>query len=98
MLVIYLLYLSSSIFVATPALMSLMEQAGMDVTRGFAPTSEQMIVISQLLTENPALYLKICLPMLCLLLLLALLKQLLFPLALPLLPLPLPPSLLQFKM
>ena len=31
MLVIYLLYLSSSIFVATPALMSLMEQAGMDV-------------------------------------------------------------------
>ncbi|MCI9256380.1 RING finger protein [Acutalibacter sp.] len=72
MLVIYLLYLSSSIFVATPALMSLMEQAGMDVTRGFAPTSEQMIVISQLLTENPALYLKICLPMLCLLLLLAL--------------------------
>lgn len=71
MLAVYLLYLSASIFIATPALMSVMEQAGMDVTGSFAPTSEQMIVISQLLTENPSLYLKICLPMLCLLLLLA---------------------------
>ena len=68
---IYLLYLASSVFVATPTLLSLMEQAGMDATRGFAPTNEQMIVITQLLTENPRMYLDICLPMLCLLLMLA---------------------------
>ncbi len=72
MLAIYLLYLAASIFVASPALLSLMEQAGMDAARGFAPTSEQMIILSQLLTENPSLYLKLCLPMLCLLLLLGL--------------------------
>lgn len=71
MLLIYLLYLASSVFVATPTLLSLMEQAGMDATRGFAPTNEQMIVITQLLTENPRMYLDICLPMLCLLLMLA---------------------------
>ncbi len=72
MLVIYLLYLAASVFVASPTLIYLMEQAGMDLTKGFSPTSEQMIIISQLMTEDPSLYLKICLPMLCLLLLLAL--------------------------
>ncbi len=71
MFFIYLLYLAASVFVATPALLSLMEQAGMDVTRGFSPTHEQMIVISQLMTEDPRLYLHVCLPMLCLLLMLA---------------------------
>lgn len=71
MFLIYLLYLASSIFVATPALVGLMEQAGMDVTQGFSPTSEQMIVITQRMTEEPGLYLQISLPMLCLLLMLA---------------------------
>lgn len=71
MLLIYLLYLAASVFVATPTLLALMEQAGMDASRGFAPTNEQMIIISQLLAENPRMYLEICLPMLCLLLMLA---------------------------
>lgn len=43
----------------------------MDLTKGFSPTSEQMIIITNLLTENPDLYLRISLPMLCLLLILA---------------------------
>ena len=71
MFVIYLMYLAASVFVATPTLLQLMEQAGMDLTRGFSPTSEQMIIITNLLTESPELYLRISLPMLCLLLILA---------------------------
>ncbi|MCI8385567.1 MAG: DUF2628 domain-containing protein [Acutalibacter sp.] len=71
MFLLYLLYLASSLFVATPVLMELMGQAGMDITKGFAPTNEQMIVISQMMAQEPGLYLKICLPMLCLLLMLA---------------------------
>ena len=70
MFLLYILYLCSSIFIATPALMTLMEGAGMDMTRGFYPTIEEMVVISQMLSKDPGLYLEICIPMLCLLLML----------------------------
>lgn len=70
MFLIYLLYLGASIFVATPTLLALMEEAGMDAANGFAPTNAQMIVISQRLAQAPDMYLRICLPMLCLLLML----------------------------
>ncbi len=71
MFLIYLAYLATSVFVATPVLLELMEQAGMDIAQGFAPTNEQMLVITQLISEEPGIYLKICMPMLCLLVLLA---------------------------
>lgn len=71
MFLIYLAYLMTSVFVASPVLLELMEQAGMDLAQGFAPTNEQMLVITQLIGEDPSMYLKICLPMLCLLLMLA---------------------------
>lgn len=72
MLLLYLLYLAASVFVATPALMGLMEQAGIDISAGLNLTNEQLLVISQLITEEPSVYLELCLPMLCLLLMLAL--------------------------
>ncbi len=71
MFLLYLLYLSASVFVATPQLISLMEQAGMDISQGFSPSSEQMLVISQLMGEDPVIYLKVCLPLICLVLMLA---------------------------
>ncbi|WP_322174784.1 RING finger protein [Acutalibacter caecimuris] len=67
MFLLYLLYLGASVFVATPALLLLMEEAGMDPTQGFAPSSAQMLIISQRMATEPGLYLQICLPMLCLL-------------------------------
>lgn len=74
MLLLYLLYLAASVFVATPALLELMQQAGIDVSGGIGMglTNEQLLVISQLITEDPSLYLELCLPMICLLLMLAL--------------------------
>ncbi len=74
MFLLYLLYLAASVFVATPALLGLMQQAGIDVSAGLSTglTNEQLLVISQLITEEPSLYLELCLPMMCLLLMLAL--------------------------
>lgn len=74
MFLLYLLYLAATVFVATPALLELMQQAGIDVSAGIGMglTNEQLLVISQLITEDPSLYLELCLPMICLLLMLAL--------------------------
>lgn len=71
MFVLYLLYLAASVFVATPALLELMQQAGIDVSAGLGFTNEQLLAISQLIAEEPSVYLELCLPMLCLLLMLA---------------------------
>lgn len=70
MFVLYLLYLAASVFVATPALLGLMQQAGIDASAGLGLTNEQLLAISQLITEEPSVYLELCLPMLCLLLML----------------------------
>ncbi len=72
MFLLYLLYLASSIFVATPALLEVMKQAGIDVSAGLSLTNEQILVISQFIAQEPSLYLELCLPMICLLLMLAL--------------------------
>lgn len=74
MFLLYLLYLAASVFVATPALLDLMQQAGIDISSGVGMglTNEQLLVISQLIAEEPSLYLQLCLPMMCLLLMLAL--------------------------
>lgn len=72
MFVIYLLYLAASVFVATPALLALMQQAGIDPSTGMGLTNEQLLVLTQLISENPSVYLELCLPMLCLLLMLCL--------------------------
>lgn len=71
MFLIYILYLAATVFVTTPALLGLMEQAGIDATAGLSMTNEQLLVLSQLMTEDPSCYLKLCLPMICLLLMLA---------------------------
>ncbi len=70
MFILYLLYLAASVFVATPALLELMKQAGIDVSAGLGLTNEQLLAISQLIAEEPSLYLDLCLPMICLLLML----------------------------
>lgn len=72
MFLLYLLYLAASVFVATPALLGLMQQAGIDVSASGGLTNEQLLVISQLITEEPSVYLELCLPMLCLLMMLVL--------------------------
>lgn len=72
MFLLYLLYLAASVFVATPALLQLMQQAGIDISAGVNLTNEQLLVISQLITEEPSVYLELCLPMICLLLMLVL--------------------------
>lgn len=70
MFCIYLAYLCVTLFVSAPALMTIMQQVGMDITQGFAPTNEQMLAITELMAQNPMLYLKISLPLLLLLLML----------------------------
>lgn len=70
MFCLYLCYLLLTVFVASPALLGLMEQVGMDITQGFSPTNEQMLAITQLMMNDPMLYLRISLPLLCLLLML----------------------------
>lgn len=72
MFLMYLLYLAASVFIATPALLRLMQQAGIDVSTGVGLTNEQLLVISQLITEEPSVYLELCLPMICLLMMLVL--------------------------
>ena len=71
MFLIYLLYMAATVFVTTPTLLGLMEQAGIDATAGLALTNEQLLVLSQLISEDPSSYLKLLLPMICLLLMLA---------------------------
>lgn len=71
MFLIYLLYLAASIFVSGPALVALMAEAGIDASAGAGLTNEQLLVLSSLISEDPSLYLKLCLPMICLLLMLA---------------------------
>jgi len=63
---LYLAYLSVTVFIAAPLLSDLAGQVGMDITQGFTPTNEQMLAISQLVANDPILYLKISLPLLCL--------------------------------
>ena len=67
MLAIYLCYLFVTLFVASPVLLGLMEQVGMDVTQGFSPTNEQMLAMTTLLAGDPMKYLQISLPLICLL-------------------------------
>lgn len=71
MFCLYVAYLCISIFISSPALLNLMQQANMDVTQGFSPTNEQMLVITELMSQDPMLYFQIALPMLCLLMMLA---------------------------
>lgn len=66
MFCIYLCYLCVTVFVSSPALLGLMAQVGMDASQGFNPTNEQMLAITQLLAQDPMLYLQISLPLLCL--------------------------------
>ena len=67
MFALYIGYLCSSVFVANPLLMDLMKQIGMDTTQLVYPSNEQMIAITQILMEDPKLYLYLFLPWLCLL-------------------------------
>lgn len=66
MFYIYIAYLCFSIFIASPVLMELMQKAGMDLAEGFSPTNDQMIIISDIMSQNPIMYLQITLPMICL--------------------------------
>lgn len=66
MFVLYLAYLCLNIFVANPALMDLMVQAGIDTAQTTYPTNEQIMAMSRVLMENPIYYLYLLLPMLCL--------------------------------
>ncbi len=66
MFCIYLCYLCVTVFISSPVLLGLMEQVGMDASQGFNPTNEQMLAMTQLLAQDPMLYLQISLPLLCL--------------------------------
>ena len=63
---LYLAYLCVTLFVSGPVLLDLMGQVGMDISQGFSPTNEQLLAISQMMANDPILYLKISLPLLCL--------------------------------
>lgn len=67
MFCLYLAYLLATVFVSAPLLAELAGQVGMDITQGFSPTNEQMLAISQLVANDLTMYLKISLPLLCLL-------------------------------
>ena len=67
MFALYIGYLCANIFVATPVMLDLMTQAGMDTSQLLYPNNEQLMVMTQLLMEQPILYLYLCLPMVCLL-------------------------------
>ena len=67
MFALYIGYLCANIFVATPVMLDLMAQAGMDTNQLLYPNNEQLMVMTQLLMEQPILYLYLCLPMVCLL-------------------------------
>ena len=66
MALLYLGYLSSSVFISNPLLMELMNRAGIDLSLGVSPTNEQLMVLSHLLAENPGQEILIFLPILCL--------------------------------
>lgn len=66
MFALYVAYLSVTVYVATPVLVDLAGQVGMDLTQGFWPTYEQQLAMSQLASREPSLLLKLCLPFLCL--------------------------------
>lgn len=67
---IYLAYLFCSVFISSPILLDLMETVNMDISQGFSPTSEQMLALTAILSENPLLYFQISLPLICLTLIL----------------------------
>ncbi len=67
MFCLYLAYLFVTLFVAAPLLTELAGQVGLDITKGFSPTNEQMLALTQLISKDPFLYFEICLPLLCLL-------------------------------
>lgn len=71
MFALYLAYLAVTVFVAAPLLAELAAQVGMDLTKGFSPTNEQMLAITQIISGDPVMYLEISLPLLCLLAMLA---------------------------
>ncbi len=71
MFCLYLAYMLVTIFVSAPLLTELAGQVGMDITQGFSPTNEQMLAISQLVANDLTMYVKISLPLLCLLAMLA---------------------------
>lgn len=63
---LYTAYLFVSLYIASPALLDVMNKAGMDITQGFSPTSDQMIAITNILANEPGTYFQIALPLICL--------------------------------
>lgn len=66
MFALLIFYLFSTLFIFAPVLKDLMLQIGADPSVGFELTNEQMLAISALVSQDPILYLKVCLPLICL--------------------------------
>lgn len=64
MFVLYFAYMILNVYVASPLLAQLMDQVGMDATAGFAPSSGELLAMTEILSENPAMYFKLALPLL----------------------------------
>lgn len=66
MFLLYLGYLCANFFVATPLMLDLMEQVGADISQTLNLTNDQLLAITQIMMDQPLLYLQLSLPMLCL--------------------------------
>lgn len=66
MFALYIGYMFLTYFVADPVLTALMAQVGADITSSAALTQEQLLAMSQLLADDPMMFLQVLLPLLCL--------------------------------
>lgn len=67
MLALFIACQATFYLVTVPTMYSMMESVGIDVTQMVNPTYEQSLAMSQMMMEQPVLYLYLCLPLLCVL-------------------------------
>ncbi len=65
-LCLYAACILCSLFVSSPLLISMAEQAGLDLAQGLDISSPQWLTLSELILQEPGAYLKLILPTLCL--------------------------------